>query len=73
MISRHVLMVEVRLINILSIFSSEYVACELVSLMLPREKGRSFGGAGIYSGLSTSPWKPREVSHRLWGLRTGVS
>ena len=27
--------------------------------MLPREKTGPLVGAGLYSGLSTSPWKPR--------------
>ena len=38
------------------IYHGKYEACEPVDMMLPREKTSPLGGAGLYSGLSTSPW-----------------
>ena len=46
--------------NISSIFA-KYEAQELDSVMLPRVKACPLVGAGLYSDLSTSPWKPGVV------------
>ena len=53
------------------IINAKYEAQELDSVMLPRVKACPLVGGGLYSDLSTSPWKPGVVLKSApWFLKT---